>query len=63
VWETVVPKRELFESIPLHSQGLNCGTWVCELEDHVGEKGWNSNWPTKLGPAKKLLLQIFPVNY
>ncbi len=39
----MVPKRELPKSILLHGQGLNYGTNVCELEDHVGEKGWNSN--------------------
>jgi hypothetical protein len=49
----MVPKHELRESIPLHGQGLNYGTNVYELKDHVGEKGWNSNWPKKLGPTKK----------
>jgi hypothetical protein len=43
VWEKMVPKRELPESIPLHAQGLNCGASVCELEDHVGEKGLSLN--------------------
>jgi len=51
----MVPKRELRESIPLHIQGLNYGTSVCELEDHVGEKGLNSNWLTKLQSTKKNL--------
>jgi hypothetical protein len=37
----------------LHGQRLNCGAGVCELEDHVGEKGWSSNWLTKFGPIKK----------
>ncbi len=51
--ETMVPKCELPESIPLHTQRLNCGTNIYELEDHVKEMGLSSNWPTKLGPAKK----------
>jgi hypothetical protein len=38
-----------------------CGTNVCELEDHVGEKGWSSNWLTKLGLAKKNFMQLFPI--
>jgi hypothetical protein len=37
--EKMVPKHKLFESIPLHDQGINCGTNVCELEDHVREEG------------------------
>jgi len=32
---------------------LKCRTNVCELEDYVGEKGWNLNWLTKLRPIKK----------
>jgi hypothetical protein len=51
----MVPKRELPESIPLHNQGLNYGVKVCELEDHVGEKGLSSNWLTKLQFANKTL--------
>jgi len=39
VWEKMVPKRELLKSIPLHAQGLNYKVSICELEDHVGEKG------------------------
>jgi hypothetical protein len=38
-----MPKHELFESIPLHTQKLNYETNICELEDHVGEKGYNLN--------------------
>jgi hypothetical protein len=53
VWKKMVPKHELFESIPLHGQGLNYITNICELEDHVGEKGWSLNWLTKFGLAKK----------
>ncbi len=49
----MVPKRELLKSIPMHNQGLKYEASVCELEDHVGEKGMHSNWPTKLGPTKK----------
>jgi hypothetical protein len=56
----MVPKHKLLENIPLHDQGLNCGTGICELEDHVGEKGLNSNWPTKLGLAKKTFPTSFP---
>ncbi len=39
----MVPKHELHESISLHAQGLNCEVGVCELENHVGEKGLSSN--------------------
>ncbi len=53
VREKMVPNYELFESIPLHGQRLNCETNVYELEDHVGEKGWNSNYSIKLGLLKK----------
>ncbi len=49
-----MPKRELPKSISLHAQGLNCRANVCELEDHVGEKGLNLNWSTKLGPTKEI---------
>jgi hypothetical protein len=49
----MAPKHKLPKNIPLQNQGLNCGVNVCELENHVGEKGWSSNWPTKLGLAKK----------
>jgi hypothetical protein len=52
VQEKMVPNHELPESNPLHGSRLNYETNICELEDHVGEKGWSSNWPTKLGPAK-----------
>ncbi len=55
-----MPKCEMLESIPLHAQGLNCGINICELEEHVGEKGLSSNWPTKLGFAKKTLFASFP---
>jgi hypothetical protein len=47
VQEKMVPKRELFESIPLHTHEQKCGIDVCELEDHVGEEGLSSNWPIK----------------
>jgi len=52
----MVPNHELLESIPLQGQGLNSRTNVCKLEDHVGEKGWSLNWPTKLGLVKKFFL-------
>jgi hypothetical protein len=57
----MVPKCELPESIPLHYQRLNFGVGICELEDHVGQKGLNSNWSTKLGLAKKTPPTSFPI--
>jgi len=60
VQKKMVPNHELFESIPLQGQGFNSEANVCELEDHVGEKGWSSNWPTKLGLAKNTHLASFP---
>ncbi len=39
----MVPKRKLPKSIPFHAQRLNYKANVCELEDHVGEKGLNLN--------------------
>ncbi len=53
MWENMVPKHELFESIPLHEQGLNYEADVCELDDHVKENGLNLNWLTKVMLAKK----------
>ncbi len=53
-------KHKLFESISLHDQRLNYGINICELEDHVGEKGFSLNWPIKFRPTKKLL-QVFPI--
>jgi len=61
VWEKMVPKHKLPENVFLHAQRLNCGVGVCELEDHVGEKGLSLNWSTKLGLAKKTPLQVFLV--
>jgi hypothetical protein len=49
----MVPKCELPEIFPLHAQGLNYKTNICELEDHIGEKGLISNWSTKFGHVKK----------
>jgi hypothetical protein len=40
-----VPKHKMFESIPMHDQGLNYRKNICELEDHVGENGLSLNWP------------------
>ncbi len=54
-----MPKHQLPKNIPLHGQGLNCRINVCELEDHVGEKGWSLNWPTKLGLVEKTPLVSF----
>jgi hypothetical protein len=39
---------------------LDYETYVCELEDYVGEKGLSSNWPTKFGHAKKTPHASFP---
>jgi hypothetical protein len=55
----MVPKHELPKSISLHAQRLNCEIGFCELEDHVGEKGLRSNWPTKLGSQKKIPFASF----
>ncbi len=60
MWEKMVPKHELLESIPLHGQRSNCGINVYELEDHVGEEGKSSNWLTKLGLVKKTPFVSFP---
>ncbi len=56
-----MPKHKLLKNIPVHGQRLNCGTNICELEDHVGEKGWSLNWLTKLGLAKEILPTSFPI--
>ncbi len=56
----MVPKHKLPKNIPLHPRKLNCGTYICELEDHVGEKGLNLKWPSNFGPTKKTLLASFP---
>jgi uncharacterized protein YqhQ len=47
----MVPKHELFESIPLHIQELNYGKNVYEQEDHVEENTFTSNLLLKLGLA------------
>jgi hypothetical protein len=60
VHETMVPKHELFESIPLHVQGLNYGEGVYELEDRVGEKTLSLNLTLELGLIKKIPLVSFP---
>jgi len=60
MWKKMVPKRKLLESISLHGQGLNYKTSVCELKDHVGEKGWSLNWLIKLRFVKKPPLASFP---
>jgi hypothetical protein len=49
----MVPKHKLLKNVSLHDQELNYGKNICELEDHVGEKGLSLNWPTKFGLAKK----------
>jgi hypothetical protein len=56
----MVLKDELPKSIFLHAQRLNCGAGICELEDHVGEKGLSLNWLTKLGPLKNIAFTSFP---
>jgi len=48
VWEKMVPKHELLDSIPLHAQGLKYEVNICELEDHVGEKGLKLNYVVTL---------------
>ncbi len=55
----MVPKHELFESIPLHVQKLNCEKCTYELKDHVGEEALSSNLPPKLGFAKITFLASF----
>jgi hypothetical protein len=60
MWKKMVPKRKLLESIFLHGQRLNYKTSVCELKDHVGEKGWSLNWLIKLRLVKKPPLASFP---
>jgi hypothetical protein len=52
----MVPKQKLFKNIPLHAQGLNCKTCICELEYHVGEKGLLKS--PKPSPQKKNHLAI-----
>jgi hypothetical protein len=42
---------------------LNYGKGVYELEDPIGEEAQGSNLPPKLGLAKKLFLQVFPIAY
>jgi hypothetical protein len=55
----MVPKHELFESIPLHVQKLNCED-VYELKDHVGEEELSLNLLPKLGLTKIIFLISFP---
>ncbi len=55
-----MPKCELFENIPLHFQELNYKKNIYELEDHVGEKAFNSNLLPKLKPVKKTFFTCFP---
>ncbi len=56
----MVPKRKLFESIPLHVWKLNNGVNVYELKNHVGEKTLSLQLPPQLGFAKKTPLVGFP---
>jgi hypothetical protein len=56
----MVPKCKMLKNIPLHGKGLNYETKVCELVDHVKEKGLSLNWPTKLRPTKKTPPSSFP---
>ncbi len=55
----IVPKCRLPESIPPHIQKVNCEISVYELEDHVGEKAFNSDLLLKLGLAKKNYCRFF----
>jgi hypothetical protein len=58
----MVLKRELLESIPLHTHEQKCGANVYQLEDHGGENGLSLISHQSLGPQKKLL-QVFPITY
>jgi hypothetical protein len=53
VWEKMVPKCEVHENIPLHIQGLNYKASLCELKDHVGEKGVKLKLADKTWACKK----------
>jgi len=46
-------KMRVAQEYSLHVEGLNCAASVCELEDHVGEEGLNSNWSPKIELTKK----------
>jgi hypothetical protein len=63
VQKKMVPKCKLPKSIHLHAQELNYETYICELENHVGEEKLSSNWSSKLGLAKKTSSQVFPITY
>jgi hypothetical protein len=52
VQKIMVQKHELFKSISLHVQGLNCGKCVYELQDHIGKEALSSNLSLKLRPIK-----------
>jgi hypothetical protein len=56
----MVPKHKLPESIPLHGQGLNCGTNVCELEDSCWGKGMEFELADKAWAHKKTPPTSFP---
>lgn len=55
----MVPKRELFENIPLRIRKFNYEKNVYELEDHVEEKALSSNLLPKVGLARKTCLASF----
>jgi hypothetical protein len=55
----MVPKCELFKSIPLHVQGLNYGEGVYELEDYVEEETLNSNLPKAWTHKKNSFCKFF----
>jgi hypothetical protein len=58
----MVPRCDLFYSIPLHVQELNYEESIYELGDHVGEKALNSNLSLKLRFRKKTPLTSFPIH-
>ncbi len=47
-----VRKHELFKSISLQVQGLNCGEGVYEPKDHIGKKALSSNLSLEVRPIK-----------
>jgi len=56
----MVPKHELFKSIPLHIQELNYEKNAYELKDHVGEETLSSILLPKVGLTKRTFLASFP---
>jgi hypothetical protein len=59
VWKKMVPKCKLPKNIPLHIQGLNCGTNICELEDLLRKRDWAWIDRQNLGFKKKNSFKFF----